>query len=737
LSGSRLYGTTKDGGSGTSGTVFAINTDGTGFTNLHNFTGGYDGANPYGGLILSGTTLYGTTRGGGTHGNGTVFAMNTSGSGFTVLKIFSATVYDPFTFTDTNSDGAEPQGTLVLSGGVLYGTTLEGGNQGYGTVFAQDTTSTNFSVLHAFTDGNDGGNPQSGLVMSGSMLFGTAYNGGSQGYGTVFSINTVNLNFNYVYPFSGEDDGAYPNGSVTIAGDTLYGTASGGGGDGFGTVFAVNTSGLGFTNLYEFDGGDSGGYPLAGLLLSGGTLYGSTFGATGQNDVPGGNGTLFAVNTNGAGFTNIYTFFYSDGVEPYGGLLAANNTLYGTTDEGGSGGNGMVFQINPDGSGYTVLRNFSAFGYNPSTADSATNSDGANPEAWLVMSGGMLYGTAYNGGTAGFGAVFGLNTDGTGFTNLYNFTDGNDGADPQGSLVSSGSLLYGTAEYGGVNNNGTVFAINTAGSGFMVLKTFSALTGVTNSDGANPEAGLVMSGGVLYGTAYGGGSSGLGTVFSINASTTNFANLHNFTGGNDGANPYAGLLLAGSSLYGTAYSGGSNNTGTVFRVGINGLGFTVLKTFSAITSGTNNDGANPQAGLALVGNMLYGTTVNGGNNGYGTVFLVTTNGMTFSNLYNFTASDGFNPNASLVLFGNALYGTTIKGGSVGDGAVFAFTLFPLPLVLNIEPAGANVILTWSDTFASLQSAPLVNGVYTNVPGATSPYTNNINCPQKYYRLEAP
>jgi uncharacterized repeat protein (TIGR03803 family) len=107
-----------------------------------------------------------------------------------------------------------------------------------------------------------------------------------------------------------------------------------------------------------------------------------------------------------------------------------------------------------------------------------------------------------------------------------------------------------------------------------VLHIFTPLTSNTNSDGAVPYASLILSGNTLYGTTYAGGSSGKGTVFAVNTDSTGFTNLYNFTGGSDGANPYAGLVLSGSTLYGTAYRGGSSGYGTVFAIATNGMGFT-------------------------------------------------------------------------------------------------------------------------------------------------------------------
>jgi uncharacterized repeat protein (TIGR03803 family) len=745
ISGTTLYGTTYKGGPGGSGTIFTLNTDGSDFTVLTNFSATSSltnslGAHPSASMILSGSTLYGTTQGGGLKGNGTVFSVNVNGTGLTVLKYFSALN------GSTNSDGAVPDGPLVLSGNTLYGTTTEGGAGGNGTVFRISTGGGNFTVLtnfpataedpftFAFTN-SAGANPSAGMILSGGTLFGTASGGGVDGSGTVFMVNTNGSGLAPVYTFTGGNDGALPDGGVIVSGNMLYGTTSSGGDTGFGTIFALNTNdaSASFTDLYEFDGGsDDGGYPIAGLLLSGNTLYGSTAGVAGPEDTAGGNGTLFSINTSGSDFDNLYTFTYSDGAEPYGGgLVNYNNVLYGTTYEGGSGGNGIVFHVNPDGTDYTVIKNFSPFEYD-STTTQATNGDGANPQAGLVVGGSTLYGVTYYGGANGYGDVFAVNATGSEFTNLYSFTGGNDGAFPQGNLAYSNGVLYGTTVSGGANNNGTVFSIDAGGANFTVVKAFSATTSNTNGDGANPYGGLLLSGGVLYGTTYNGGTNGDGTVFSLNASTTNFANLHNFTDGADGSHPYGSLILSGSTLYGTAFGDTVTDFGTVFAVNTNASGFTNLYNFTG-----TNDGADPAAGVVLFGNTLYGTTVYGGSNGYGTAFSLETNGGSgnFATLYTFAYADGANPYAGLLLDDNALYGTTFGGGDIGDGTVFGLTLFPL-LSLNIQRSGSNVILTWSDPIYSLQSAPNANGPYATILGATSPYTNAISASHEFFRLTA-
>src|SRR6266853_4852097 len=151
------------------------------------------------------------------------------------------------------------------------------------------------------------------------------------------------------------------------------------------------------------------------------------------------------------------------------------------------------------------------------------------------------------------------------FTTLHSFT-GSDGTSPLGGLILSGNsnTLYGTALFGGSSDKGTVFAVNTNGMGFTILHSFTS----TNSDGAVPQAGLILSGNTLYGTATGGGSFGGGTVFALNTDGTGFTNLHGFTErvdnsfgfytNSDGAYPQGGLIISGNTMYGTATSGGSS-----------------------------------------------------------------------------------------------------------------------------------------------------------------------------------
>src|SRR5262249_20423064 len=247
-------------------------------------------------------------------------------------------------------------------------------------------------------------------------------------------------------------------------------------------------------------------------LVSGNMLYGTaSAGGGGGSDA----GTVFALNTDGGGFTNLHGFSFNEESGP-NALILSGKTLYGTTFRGGTSGNGTVFKINADGTSFTPLPSFAG-----------PPSEGADPSAGLILSANTLYGTTSRGGASVFnGTVFAVRTDGTGFTNLHSFTalsgkTNLDGVTPNARLVLSGNTLYGTASRGGRWGNGTVFALKTDGTGFTNFYNFTAISGPfrgTNSDGAIPDAGLIISGRTLYGTTTAGGSFGNGTVFSISFS---------------------------------------------------------------------------------------------------------------------------------------------------------------------------------------------------------------------------
>jgi len=282
-----------------------------------------------------------------------------------------------------------------------------------------------------------------------------------------------------------------------------------------------------------------------------------------------------------------------------------------------------------------VIKSFPAM--NPTTI--GTNSDGAQPRGTLVSDGNALFGTASMGGAAGSGTIFKINLSGWGFTVLKTFpptfqgtnnVSGNilvhgtnvDGARPVAGLLLAGNTLYGTTFYGGMYSNGVVYKIDTDGSGFAVIKNFSGLvcpSGIpygTNSDGANPRAALALSGDTLYGMTVNGGNLFDGTIFKLKTNGTDFAVLKNYYNV-DGAWPYNALLVDGQTLYGSTVGGGDTNKGVVFKTFIDGSNYTVLKNLNPV------DGFYCYSKLVLSSNQLFGTTYYGGTNNGGVVFSLT------------------------------------------------------------------------------------------------------------------
>lgn len=385
----------------------------------------------------------------------------------------------------------------------------------------------------------------------------------------------------------------------------------------------------------------------------------------------------------------------SDGQAPYGTLLLSGGTLYGTAYLAGTNGSGTVFAISTNGGGYTVLHSFGAL-------VNQINADGAHPYNGLALAGGMLYGTTFKGGANSNGTVFAVSTNGTNFSVLYTFTNGLDGGQPYAGLVYSGGTLYGTTSSGGSNGVGTIFSVSTNGSVFNVLHSFN-----TNVEGGLTRAGLALLGNVLYGTTYSGGTNGYGAVYSINTTGSGFAVLHSFAFNSEGGKSESTLTISGNSFFGTTSYGGTNGWGTVFS--LNGTSLSVLHTF---TGGV--DGGVPAGSLLALGNTLYGTTQDS-DPGFGTIFSLRTNGAGLIVLHTFGGVDGSAPSGGLVLSGKTAFGTTTFGGANmnNGGTVFSLSI-PILRIASVTWSGGNLVINGEDG--------LSNGVYSVLmsPNLASP-----------------
>jgi uncharacterized repeat protein (TIGR03803 family) len=355
---------------------------------------------------------------------------------------------------------------------------------------------------------------------------------------------------------------------------------------------------------------------------------------------------------------------------PHGRLLLQGGSLFGTT-AGQSPGDGTAFQLTKAGNAWNAKLLFAFNG-----------TKGATPFAGLVRdSGGSLYGTTEYGGANDAGTVFRLSQSNGKWTAtvLHAFGATGDGSYPQGDLVfvPSTTTFYGTTTEGGAYGEGSVFSLAYSGGAWKesVLYSFQGL-----EDGREPLGGLYRdSSGVLYGTASYAGAYGVGTLFEVTPSNGSWTEkkLHDFANGSDGAVPSSSLIAdASGALYGTTYDGGVHSCGTVFKFAESGGRWkeTVLWSFA----GETGDGANPEAAPHMdAAGTLYGTTGFGGSNNDGTVFELKQSGgsWTESVLHDFgDGSDGKYPAAAVIEdpSGN-LYGTTIFGGKYTYGTVFKLT----------------------------------------------------------------
>jgi uncharacterized repeat protein (TIGR03803 family) len=340
----------------------------------------------------------------------------------------------------------------------------------------------------------------------------------------------------------------------------LYGTTFGGEND-WGIVFNVTRTGT-LTTLHSFCYCFDGGLPTAGLVLgTDGKFYGTTV-AGGTYNL----GNVFKI-TSGGVITTLHSFEgFPDGDGPQAALvLASNGNFYGTTAFGGSSATvaGSLFEISSAGT-LNTLHEFAGY-----------PTDGGEPYGQLIQAtDGNFYGTTYEGGVTicpsyspGCGTVFKITPGGT-LTTLHTFVGypAGDGAEPFGGLVQgSNGTFYGTTADGGANQEGTVFSITSKGT-LAILHSFAG------GDGLQPSAGLIQAtDGNFYGTTYGGGAFGYGTVFKITPGGT-LTTLHSFSDGTDGEFPSGGLVQATNGiLYGTTVLGGTSGGGTIFSLDV-GLG---------------------------------------------------------------------------------------------------------------------------------------------------------------------
>ena len=699
---------------------------------------------------------------------------STTSAGATLAAISSnapdLTLSTLYSFSGGN-DGANPNGLILATNGILYGTTQYGGTNGSGTIFQVNSASALLGI-YSFNAATDGTTPFAGLTQGpDGNFYGTAFQGGAFDNGTVFKVSAAGVFTNFIS--LNITNGDLPYAGLTLGLDgNFFGATYQGGASGRGTVFKMTPDGL-LTTIYSFSGGGGdGGFPHATLAQGAdGNLYGTTH-KGGAFD----SGTVFKIRTNGT-LTTLVSFNNTNGASSYGALVRAEDgNFYGTTAFGGSSGNGTIFRLDPSGQ-FTNIYSFTG------------GVGGAQPMAGLfAASDGNLYGTTANGGAFGLGTVFRMLPNGA-ITNLVHF-DGVHGANPQAPLADGpDGNLYGTTQYGGANSQGTIFKISFDSAPQIVTSPVSQ----TVFAGANVAMSVAVTGSRLLvyqwkvnGTnlAEGGNLSGTtNRALLFNGVTTNNAGVYsvlvsnalgwaqsadatlsvtssppiillqptNITtspgstvifavsaignqplsyqwrsngfnlgdGGNvSGSTSSALTILAATEGNNATYSvlvsnnlGSVPSTSAVLTVIPASAPGTRLATLYSFASGIG--GSTPN-GLALGTNgVMYGTTQFGVG---GTVFAVSTNGTVIAPFVSLGVTNGSLPRAALAQgMDGYLYGTAQVGGSDSEGCIFRLAYNGT--VTNLYSFTGDVNNGFPD--GADPYAPLVQGSDGNLYGATT------------------
>jgi uncharacterized repeat protein (TIGR03803 family) len=379
--------------------------------------------------------------------------------------------------------------------------------------------------------------------------------------------------------------------------------------------------------------------------------------------------------------STIYSFGSAqpiDGGVPKGSLTYVNGLLFGRTTTTIAtmptpastpvGSYGVIFHLDPTdvASSYSIDHVFAGH----------DTDDGDNPRHdAMTPFNNQLYGTTLEGGTHNNGIIFSIGQDGTGYQALLSLHN-SIGDESHSCFVVANDILYGMTAAGGDNGEGVVFSFNPPSptptptatptatpTNFQTLFSFAC----ASSTGKEPHGRLTLDpdGTTLYWMTRKGGEHDYGVVFKIETSGNNYTELHDFAGGDsDGATSDHGYVVqSGDHLYGMTTNGGHHDDGVLFRIKTDGSSFELLHKFGE----THHDGKNPYGSLLMVGDQLYGTTANGGDNDLGTVFVINTSGNNNKSLYSFggntNSGDGAKPIDNVILVNGWLYGMTTEGGA--------------------------------------------------------------------------
>ena len=779
-----FWGMTRVGGEYNSGVIFKTDENGNNQSVEQSFLK-VAGRHPFNNKLCEANNgkLYGlTTEGGdtssGSQGNGLLYEYDPESKIYVNKIEFNV------------SNGASPRaGLLLATNGKLYGTTSQGGTNGYGVLFEYDPTTNAYIKKVDFDGVNKGSFPYGNLIQADNgKLYGTTIYGGITkdlnfaGDGVLFEYSIDSEIFVKLFDFQKALSGVGPSGVIQTTNGRLYGLTFQGGtanssSEGDGTLFEYYIDTNSFSTRITFNNITQGWGPRGSLLEAiNGKLYGTTY-SGGSND----KGVLFEYDIDTFDLVNKQNFNGSDmGGSPRGSLIQlANGKIYGTTNAGGTTVNsvGVLFEFNPDTNDFISEMEFGVIGI---------ESRGNAPEAGLIQAtNGKLYGTTTFGGVANDGVLFEYEPITNNYTKEFDFQGYQNGALPHSDMMlADNNKFYGLTRHGGAYGVGTLFEFNPAtniltkkidfdgvsmgknpegnliqgsnGNFYglatdnnyeIVLFEYNPLTKIfTNklspvdaAKGSEPKGSLLeASNGKFYGLTNGGGIYGKGILFEYNPNTDVFTKKIDFSGTNNGAYPLGSLIQgANGKIYGLTRLGGNSNQGTLFEFDLDTSVLTKKIDLVSINGNT------PKGDLIQAANgKFYGMTSIGGANDLGLLFEYDLNLNTIIVKLDFDGTNnGANPEGSLMKASNEkLYGLTTKGGANNYGVMFEFDLTSDTYTKKLDFDGANGYQPYG-SLIEINSSLLNTDSYVNDVLGINLFPNpaskviHINSPLKLSKIE--
>ena len=628
-----FVGTTTSGGSLSRGSLYRVNSDGSGYQVLHDFQGP-EGASPFGRIALLHGKIYGITSAGGDHNSGTAYEFDLSTNELhSVLSFENRTratgliaagdqvygalegyheetpysaiyTYDP----ESPSQGAQhlqeftsdecslPQ-ELTASEGSLFGFCMRGGASGGGIAYRYDLTERNISFPHLFdaVDDGSGAQPVSAPVIIGTSLYGIASNSVTEMYSPgIFRIDLSKKgSYSILWHRNNVQDHSTPialspNGTSGVLATLI----SSGGSDGHGGVLSVN--GDGESSLIEFMPSENIAYPVSPVILSQGFWFG-TFQSGVHEPHPGTRGGLFRMDPSGSASRILSFIPEAKGSGTVGAPVSLGSKLYGVTKNGGKNGGGTLYSIDPESGATTTLLSFGE-----------ESNAGTNPTGGLVAFEGKLYGLTQScgegvpgNGCAGSGTLYCFDPERGTLEALVRFREELGLSSPRGSLTLLNQKLYGVVVSGGENGEGAVFEFDLSAQKIFTIASLPA-------DSSKPAGGLATDGQNLFGVMTGGGKSGSGYIYQLKPGVEggqwSSYDLHDFEGSD--TTPGGNLLYHSGSLIGTTMGNGNSLRGTLYKLDLGSGEFRVLHQFL----GGRDDLGAPLPGIVQSGNLIYGIT---------------------------------------------------------------------------------------------------------------------------------